>query len=150
MPALSRLLALLLLLLCATAASAQSGPPPDSAQEALAHAERAWLAAYTENDRAAMARFLADGFTITFPNGVVQTKDDVVAGLAPGTPPSDLPAHYTENRTIRLIGGTAILTGIYVSPRPDGSEGRMRYTDTWMWLDGRWQVVASHLSQVER
>ena len=93
-----------------------------------------------------MATFLAEGFTITFPGGRVDSKADVIASLDPDAPSRTGPTHYTESRTIRLYGGTAILAGIYVNPRADGTETRMRYTDTWMWLDQRWQVVASHLS----
>jgi len=129
-------------------APAQSTAVPDSAREQLDRAERAWLDAYVDDDREAMARILASGFTITFPDGSVQTRDAVIASLNPDEPPDDGPAHYTEDRTIRVIGTTAILSGVYVSPGDeDEPDTRARYTDTWMWLDGRWQVVASHLSQ---
>lgn len=140
-----RLLALAVLLAPAVAA-AQPGAP--DAHDQLAAAERAWLDAYVHDDRAAMAAALADGFTIVFPDGTVQTRDDVVGGLDPEPDFSepDGPVHYTEGREIRVIGDTAILTGVYVNPGEDRPDVRMRYTDTWMWLDGRWQVVASHLS----
>lgn len=129
-------------------AVAQPVPSPDSARAQLDRAERAWLDAYVDNDRDAMARIVADGFTITFPSGSVQTKEDVIAQLDPDSEPDDSPVHYTEGRTIRLLGRTAILTGIYVNPNPDDApDWRARYTDTWMWMDGRWQVVASHLSR---
>ena len=146
MTLLPRRLLALALVLAGCAATAPTGPPADAPAQ-LADAERAWLDAYVDNDREAMAEALADGFTIVFPDGTVQTRDDVIGGLVPGAPPSDGPVHFTEDRTIRVIGDTAILAGVYVSPRPDGTAGRMRYTDTWMWLDGRWRVVASHLSQ---
>ena len=130
------------LLLVAGCASTAPGPPP-GAEAALAAAERAWLDAYDTDDRAAMADALAPGFTIVFPNGAVQTRDDVISGLDPEPSVHEGPSHYTEDREIRVIGDTAILTGVYV-----GASGttRMRYTDTWMWIDGRWRVVASHLS----
>ena len=54
--------------------------------------------------------------------------------------------HHTEDRMIRLIGDTAILSGIYVNPANPEPWHRLHYTDTWMWLDDHWQVVASHLS----
>ncbi|WP_412068796.1 nuclear transport factor 2 family protein [Rubrivirga sp. IMCC43871] len=129
------------LLIAGCAATAPT--PPADAEAALAAAERAWLDAYDTNDRAAMADALADGFTITFPDGTVQTRDDVIGGLAPAPTAAEGPTHYTEGRQIRVLGDTAILTGVYVGA---GGETRMRYTDTWMWLDGRWHVVASHLS----
>ena len=146
----------LLLLIAGCASMAPSGvPTPDEARDQLAQAERAWLDAYDDDDRAFMRRVLADGFTITFPDGTVQTKRDVVDGLSPDDDPDtddpDDATHYTEDRTIRVIGATAILTGVYVNPGDEGRpDTRMRYTDTWMWLDGRWQVVASHLSAAGR
>ena len=126
-------------------------PSPEQAREQLARAERAWLDAYDDDDHAAMGRFLAEGFTITFPDGTVETRQDVIDGLDPAEDDDerdeDETSHYTEDRTIRVIGSTAILAGVYVNPGGSGGpDVRMRYTDTWMWLDGRWQVVASHLS----
>jgi hypothetical protein len=132
------------------AAPAHAQTPPDSARTQLDRAERNWLAAYHHNDPDAMRQFLADGFTITFPDGSVESKDDVVAGLDPSEGFEDGPMHYTEDRTIRVMGRTAILTGVYVSPGDEGEpDDRYRYTDTWMWMDGRWQVVASHLSNAK-
>jgi ketosteroid isomerase-like protein len=129
------------------AVAAQPFPAPDTARVQLDRAERAWLDAYDDNDREAMARFLADGFTITYADGEVETRADVLNGLDPSEGPDEGPSHYTENRSIRVIRGTALLSGIYVSPGDDGEpDQRYRYTDTWMWIDGRWQVVASHLS----
>jgi hypothetical protein len=135
----------------AAGAVAQSVPPADSARAQLDRAERAWLDTYVENDRAALKRLLADGFTITYPGGRMMTRDQVIDSVNPEEPPDDGPVHYTENRSIRLIGRTAILTGVYVNPADDERpEQRARYTDTWMWIDGHWQVVASHLSSLRR
>jgi hypothetical protein len=132
-------------------AVAQPVPSSDSARAQLDRAERAWLDAYVENDRAALKRLLADGFTITYPGGRVMTRDQVIGSVNPEEPPDDGPVHYTEDRSIRVIGRTAILTGVYVNPADDGRpEQRARYTDTWMWIDGHWKVVASHLSSIRQ
>jgi hypothetical protein len=145
------LLAFVASVLTASPTAAQPVPSPDTARAQLDRAERAWLDAYVENDREAMARFLADGFTITYPGGRVLTRDSVIATLTPEEGTDDAPVHYTENRTIRLYGRTAILRGIYVSPGGEEEpDRRARYTDTWMWIDGRWQVVASHLSAIRQ
>lgn len=138
---------LLLALLVLAGCVSTSPLNPNRALDDLDRIERAWLDAYDTGDREAMAQILAPGFTITFPNGRVDTRDDVLDGLTPNDAPTG-PSHYTEDRTIRILGNTAILTGIYVNPGGDGApDARMRYTDTWMFLDERWQVVASHLSQ---
>jgi hypothetical protein len=132
-------------------ATGQSLPSPDSAKAQLARAERAWLDTYVENDRATLKRLLADGFTITYPGGRMMTRDQVIGSVNPEEPPDDGPVHYTEDRSIRLIGRTAILTGVYVNPADEERpEQRARYTDTWMWIDGHWRVVASHLSALRQ
>ena len=117
-------------------------------QEAqLAAAERAWLDAYDTNDQSVMSATLVDGFTITFPDGQIDTRDDVINGLDPTDEPNDDPTHYTEDRSIRIIGNTAILSGVYVNPGDPGeADDKSRYTDTWMLIEGQWKVVASHLS----
>ena len=119
-------------------------------EEELAAAETAWLATYTENDPEAMAGFLADGFTITFPDGRVDLRADVIGGLDPSRGTDDSP-HFTRDRVIRVLGSTAILSGIYVDPSDDADRPDLqwRYTDTWMLIDGRWRVVASHLSYLK-
>lgn len=141
---------LVLCLLVSACASTPQAPDLATARAQLAEAERAWLDAYVTNDREHMARTLAPGFAITFPNGVIQTREQVIGGLAPEPTPGAVDegeSHFTEDRSIRLIGTTAILSGVYVNPGGDGQpDYRARYTDTWMWLNGRWQVVASHLS----
>ena len=135
-----------------TSISSSTAPSPDRAPDQLARAERAWLDAYDNDDRDMMSRLLADGFTITFADGTVRTRQDVISGLDPNEDSDaeeaeDDSSHYTEGRMIRVIGRAAILSGIYVNPGDEGEpDVRMRYTDTWMWLDDRWQVVASHLS----
>ena len=144
-----RLLVLCALLAVGCAPSPVSPGAPADARSALALAEDAWLQAYVDHDRDAMALALADGFTITFPDGSVQTRADVIGALRPGSPADDTP-HFTEDREIRVLGTTAILTGVYVNPGDGRPDVRMRYTDTWMWRDGRWQVVASHLSAAGR
>lgn len=139
---------------CVSVATSRA-PSPEHAHDQLALAERAWLDAYDNDDRDSMSQMLADGFTITFPDGTVETRQEVIDGLdpdeAPGpSEPENDTSHYTEDRTIRVIGKTAILTGVYVNPGDAGEpDERMRYTDTWMWLGGRWQVIASHLSVAE-
>jgi hypothetical protein len=126
-----------------------NNPPSEKeSRNQLAKLERKWLDAYVEHNKAFMDSVVADGFVITFPGGRQQTKDDILGSLKPGTEPASGPRHHTEDRVITLRGNTAILRGIYVYPVADTTREDIRrhYTDTWMYLDGRWQVVASQLS----
>jgi uncharacterized protein (TIGR02246 family) len=133
--------------------------PPAFAQTAdpvqqVRQLEREWLDAYEKRDSAAMQRIVADDFTIVFPDGTTQTKADILAMLERGRAGSrPSPRFTTEDVQARAYGDTVILSGRVIthSKRPDGTESHQesRYTDTYCRLDGRWQVVASHLSNVK-
>lgn len=131
------------------AAAWQGGP--GKAEQEVRKLEREWLDAYEKNDAAAMDRIVADDFTITFPNGSVQTKAQLMAAIrAPrkGAPPK----FYTEAVESRAYGDTVILTGRVVGEFEQGGKtvrDVSRYTDTYVRVGGRWQVVASHLSAAE-
>ena len=57
-----------------TGVFAQDGP----AQE-VQKLERAWLDAYEQNDEKAMTAIVADDFVITFPDGSMQTKAQILS-----------------------------------------------------------------------
>jgi hypothetical protein len=68
-----------------------------------------------DDDQDAMDRLLAPGLVITFPNGAVQTKEDMIAGLNSDDELSEEPVPHMEDRAIRVIGTTAIPSSVYVS-----------------------------------
>ena len=149
--ALMRTLPLFALLLCLAGCGSTGPMAPDKLLGELETAEDGWLMAYARHDRAAMSRILSSDFRITFADGTAQTREDVIANLdrrPRRTAPEPMP--HTEKRAIRILDNTAIVSGVYVNPGSDGqAERRSRYTDTWMRIQGRWRVVASHLSCAE-
>lgn len=115
-------------------------------------AERAWLDAYENSDPEAMRRIVADNFVITYPNGQQLNKEGTVAFVDrdPASAPNS--RMYTENDVVRFFGeDVAVITGLYVQEvtLPDGTvrRGESLYTDMYRFMDGRWQVIASHLSK---
>ena len=115
--------------------------------------ERAWLDAYEQRDAEAMNTIVADDFIITFPNGAVQGKALLMESLRLGDPARPSPKYYAEDVRARVYGDTVILTGRVVAEYQRGGETvseQSRYTDTYVKRQGRWQVVASHLSNVAR
>ena len=122
------------------------------AEEEVRKLERAWLDAYEQYDVKAMDAIVAEDFVITFPNGSMQTKAQIINSIKrprnPANPPSRF---YTEDVKARVYGETVILMGVVVAEYPrDGKtvKEHSRYTDTYVRRQGRWQVVASHLSNV--
>jgi uncharacterized protein (TIGR02246 family) len=114
--------------------------------------ERAWLDAYEQYDVEAMQRIVADDFTITFPDGSIQTKPQIIASLKRPRQPAQAPMRFfTEEVQSRAYGETVILIGRVITEyQRDGKPAKeqSRYTDTYVKRNGRWQVVASHLSNV--
>ncbi|MDT4967596.1 MAG: hypothetical protein QOJ64_2333 [Acidobacteriota bacterium] len=139
---------ILLLMVSGGFASAQV-----DAVQSVQKLERAWLDAYEQHDEKAMDSIVAEDFAITFPNGEMQTKAQIIASLKRPRPTGG-PAmkFHTEDVKGRAYGNTVILNGRVVTEyQRDGqtmSKDQQRYTDTYVQRDGRWQVVASHLSNV--
>ena len=113
--------------------------------------ERAWLDAYEKKDATAMNTIVADDFEITFPDGSIQTKPQIVESLK--VPGASEMKFRTEDVKSRIYGDTVILTGLVISEwKQDGlpMSDRSRYTDTYVKRNGKWQVVASHLSTARK
>lgn len=123
------------------------------AEEEVRKLERQWLDAYEQKDQEAMGRIVAEDFTITFANGAMQSKPQLMAMIkAPRRAAEPVMRFHTEDVRSRAYGETVILIGTVVTEyERDGKtlKERSRYTDTYVRRDGRWQVVASHLSNVE-
>jgi len=128
-------------------------PKLNKAEEEVRKLEREWLDAYEQNDSGAMERIVADDFTITFPNGAMQTKPQLMVMIkSPRRAGQPRMRFSTEDVRSRAYEGTVILTGRVVTEyERDGKTVReqSRYTDTYVLRSGRWQVAASHLSNVE-
>ena len=123
----------------------------DSAVQSVQKLERAWLDAYEQRDVKAMDAIVADDFIITFPDGSMQTKSQIIDSLKmAGKSARPSPKFHTEEVKARAYGDTVILMGRVVTEyQRDGqtmSKEQQRYTDTYVKREGRWQVVASHLS----
>ncbi|HEX8248377.1 MAG TPA: nuclear transport factor 2 family protein [Pyrinomonadaceae bacterium] len=139
---------LLLTLLTCCYATAQN------AEQEVRKLERAWLDAYEQNDAKAMEAIVADDFTITFTNGSMQTKPQIMNMIkAPRSAASPPPKFYTEEVQARVYGETVVLIGRVTSEWQQSGQTmkeQNRYTDTYVKRGGRWQVVASHLSNVPK
>jgi hypothetical protein len=54
-----------------------------------------------------------------------------------------------DDLKISLAGGTVVLTGLNTATSTKGQVLRFRFTDTFLWRDGRWQAISSQASQVK-
>ena len=125
--------------------------PLSLAEREVRKLERVWLDAYEQHDAVAMNRILADDFTLTFPDGGVQTKADILAQLkSQRESGSPSPKFSTEDVQSRAKGDTVTLAGRFIQRMQRAGQTRtmqMRYNDTYAKRQGRWQVIDSKLSR---
>lgn len=142
-------LAFLLASLPVASAAAQvtSGPQVDAV---LAY-ERAVCAAYQRNDVTAMDSLVADSYTLTDSKGVITTKADDLRDARDRA--IEFTTFHNEDMKIRVYGSTAIVTGrtILKGKARDGSvvDIEVQFTDTLIQFDGRWKIVAGHVSRLK-
>lgn len=115
-----------------------------NAQEALTALENAWPKAVAERDTAMFEKTLAPGFVYT-EDSAIMSRADVIKGMTSG--PDTVQSGNNEDMVVHDFGNsTAVVTGILVL-RGRGHTGpftrRYRFTDTWTYRDGKWQIVAA-------
>jgi hypothetical protein len=47
---------------------------------------------------------------------------------------------------VRVFGGTVQVDGDAIWELTDGYQGISRYIDTYIWRDGRWQVISAQIT----
>lgn len=109
--------------------------------------EMKWAESYKQHSIEILSSLLADDFVITVEDGNTYSKAGYISHSA------DAKVHVQiaelSDLKVRFHGDTAVVTGAY-HERGESSgktyEYRDRLTDTWMKLNGKWQVIASHYS----
>ena len=113
--------------------------------------ENAWNKAELTNDANAVQLLLADDFVMTTGEGELYNKQQIVASIRDKSyQPSAL---QSSDMVVHAFGNTAIVTGAYYEKGVDKGkpwDRRGRFTDTWIFMDNRWQCVASHFSVKEK
>ena len=107
--------------------------------------EKKWNDSYQRSDVAGMNDILAEDFIITVEDGSTFSKQGYIAHS--GDPDIKVALSDMTDMKVRLHGNTAIVTGAYHEKglnKGKPYEFHDRFTDVWMNLDGKWQVVASH------
>jgi ketosteroid isomerase-like protein len=109
--------------------------------------ENQWNAAYKRSDIAAMNSLLADDFVITIEDGTTFSKPGYIAHNGNST--VHVEVSDMSDLKVRMHGNTAVVTGAYHEKGTDKGkpyEYNDRFTDVWMNVGGKWQVIASHYS----
>jgi uncharacterized protein (TIGR02246 family) len=139
---------LLGLVVLAVGAMAQAAAA-DSPEQAVAAAEKQWLKSQQTNNVELLAPLLADKVVETTEEGKVYTGRDAVVAAAKSDNWSS--AEYSDMK-VTVFGHTAIATGLFTGKGMSAGkpvDARVRFTDTWVMMDGKWLCVATHDSPVK-
>ena len=152
------ILSVLLTVVAATAALTQSeskaAPSKQSVEGHLMELERQMSAALVREDAAVLDRLWSNDLVFTFPNGKVSNKAQRLAGQKPAAQPSQSESETSNDEVkVYLYGNTAVVT---VLSTWRGKENNKAYssqfqaTHVWVKQEGRWQLVAAHVSPVKK
>ncbi len=104
-------------------------------------------------DAAAIERILADEYLYTDEKGKVKNKAEDLATYKN----REYKIESVENseQKVRVIGNNAAIETANFRVKGTGKDGKpfddtYRYTTTWVWRGGRWQVAADHTSLVKQ
>lgn len=135
------LIALLIVGAFATSARAQKS---NANQKAVFALEDGWTRALVKGDTAAFRRMLAPGFVYTEDNSVTIGATELIRGLASSTDK----VTWAGNEGMKFYDYTpaGIVTGVLVV-KGRNKQGefthRYRFTDTWLYRNGKWQIIAA-------
>jgi hypothetical protein len=115
---------------------------PSATQKAVFALEEQWTRALVRRDTAAFKRLTTPGFVYTEDN-VVMSQRQLINAVATGDT-----IVFAANEGMRLHDYTpvAVVTGVLiVSGRNKGKAytNRYRFTDTWLYRNGKWQAIAA-------
>ncbi len=123
-------------------------PPPtdkDAVLAALTDLEHEWTVANINADKQKLNRILADDYVGMSSNGKNQGKAEYLKTIERDT---SIQKWEFEDLKVTLMGDRAILDGVIRLQLTD-QESAFRFTDKFVWRDGRWQAVGSEVSQIK-
>jgi ketosteroid isomerase-like protein len=141
----------LLLTLISIGQAAAQKSKDDSQETKLLVMEHLWNEAQVNRDARALDGLIGTNFVNTEYDGEVSDKSKFLADIK--DPQFNLSALTIQDLKVSMYADSAVVVGIY---RTRGSyQGKPyehigRFTDTWVFTEGRWQCVASHTSLLKK
>ena len=127
-----------------SAVALHSNAATESDHEALTRLNRDYIAAVQNSDVARFDEILAEDFLCSHPDGSLVDRATFLTQTAQPVAIRDLAA---QDVVVRLLGDVAIIHAATRYLKPDGGEGRGRYTDVWARRGGRWLCVSAHVTR---
>ncbi|MFZ0951301.1 MAG: nuclear transport factor 2 family protein [Candidatus Sulfotelmatobacter sp.] len=134
-----------LLILCSTALAAPCPTGQRKDGSALVQSEQTWAKALEQRDSVALSCLLAAEFEDAGPDGTLQDRDATLAKAARHQPVH----HELTEMHAQVQGNFGYIRGLATAVDEQGKVlMRVRFTDIYVYRDGRWQAVAAHESIV--
>ena len=145
-------IALCLFWLAGSLAAAQNPTESTRRDESLLIAlENAWNQAQLHHDSKALDELLADTFISTDNDGTFTTKPQFLADNNDLSYAPSVMANTDEK--VFMYGNAAVVAGIYHAKglsKGKPFDHRGRFTDTWVYMNGKWVCVATHTSTLKK
>ncbi|MCP3139125.1 nuclear transport factor 2 family protein [Pyxidicoccus xibeiensis] len=133
------------LVLLALVAPAVAASPTE--ETAVLDALHAGCEAFRIGDVRLVNDFLGEGFTLTDSSGNVTTREETLTEIRNKEPRYEV--FRNHDMKVRLYGTTAVVNGITTVKGTSGGKpfaAELQFTDTLVKQDGKWRIVASHVS----
>ncbi len=131
---------------------AQTRAGDSAAEESkLIALENAWNQAQLHHDGKALDSLVGEKFVYTDYDGSVMNKAKFLADLEDPSYRASLIAN--ENVKVNLYQNAAVVVGTYHTKgtyKGKPFEHYSRFTDMWIYMDSRWQCVASHTNLLSK
>ncbi len=113
--------------------------------------ERMWNEAQVNRDVHAIQGLIGERFVNTEWDGEVSNREEFLADIRD---PKFKPASVNiQDVSVNLYGDTAVVTGVYHAKgvyENKSYDHAGRFTDTWLFREGKWLCVASHTSLLKK
>lgn len=126
-------------------------PEVEKIKQEVLQVEREQDEAVAKSDTKVLDRIWADGLVYTTPTGELVTKAHHLADFQSGVRKFDSMKH--DNFQVRVYGDTAVLTARSTSVlhyKGQVSAGPRVFTNVYVKMDGRWQLVSHHVTDVAK
>ena len=152
------LLSVLLTVMTAAPALSQfkrnAAPSKRSVERQLVELERQLSDALVRQDVAVLDRLWSNDLVFTFPDGQVSNKRERLAGQKPGAQSSQSESETTNDEVkVYVYGNTAVVTVLATwkgKTNDKAYSSQFQATHVWAKQEGRWQLVAAHVSPVKK
>jgi hypothetical protein len=114
-------------------------------RETLSDLNSNYVRSVDEADVAWFDANLASDFLNTNPDGTLIDRAAFIAQIGRGSSVKNIREHDV---IIRIFGDFAIIHARTAYLKSDGTAGGGRYTDDWLFRDGRWQCISAHVARL--